>query len=424
MRMNFVNRVVDILAVSLILLLANSRALIFNSLFPGTDSIGGSAWREIAVWILATGLVVLSMQRHSLFKTYIDSWKNKLLLFLFIGLAFFSLAWSVSPAASLYRASVLLFSTLLGAYIGLRYDLRGLLNILFWFGAVVIMISYSLALLFPGFGTMLNETYNGAWNGVFWHRNHMGSIVALLNSIFLLRMILGIRVHKNSASRDGVFYILSLLLVYLSRSATGYIIVLGLNILIALIVGWLAIKARLSRMHYYVGAGVLVIGIILAFSNINFFLGLFNRDTSITGRVPMWTYLVKDIISQRPWLGYGFGAVWTLESFRVQVQHVVGWTYPVLIGDNGYLDILLHLGAVGLIVFLVILGNMFFRTGKYGFRHLTLEGFFPLIVILYALVANISFSLFLETEAFVWLLMITVWFAVEADFQPTRPAPS
>jgi O-antigen ligase len=404
--MKFMSRAMDILAVSLILLLANSRALRFHSLFPATDTIGGTAWREIALWILTASLVVLLLQRHSLFKAYVDAWKKNWLLFLFIGLAFLSLAWSVSPAASLYRALVLLFSTLLGAYIGLRYDMRGLLNILFWFAVMVIIFSYAFALLFPGFGTMLNYPYEGAWNGIFWHRNHMGSIVALLNSVFLMRMILGIREHKNTAFLDGVFYLFSLLLVYLSRSATGYILFLGLNFLIALVVGWLTIKARLRPLHYYVSAGVLVISTGLALANINFIFGLFNRSTSITGRVPMWMYLIKDIISQHPWLGYGFGAMWTMESFRIQVQHVVGWPYPVLIGDNGFLDILLHLGAVGLIVFLVIMGYMFYQTGKYGFRHLTLEGFFPLIVILYVLVANISFSLFLETESFIWLLMV------------------
>jgi len=410
MRMKLLNRVIDILAVSLILLLANSRALRFHSLFPATNTIGGTAWREIAVWILIAGLVVLLLQRHSLLKTYVDAWRKNWLLFLFIGLAFLSLAWSVSPSASLYRALVLLFSTLLGAYIGLRYDLRGVLNILFWFGATVVIFSYAFALLFPGFGTMLNDPYYGAWNGIFWHRNHMGSIAALLNSIFLMRMILGIREHKNIAFLDGAFYLLSLLLVYLSRSATGYILVLGLNFLIALVVGWLTVKTRLRPLHYYVSAGVLVVGAILALANINFIFGLFNRSTSITGRVPMWTYLIKDIISKRPWLGYGFGAMWTMESFRIQVQQAVGWPFPVMIGDNGFMDILLHLGAVGLIVFLVIFGYMCYRTGKYGFHHLTLEGFFPLIVIIYALVANISFSLFLETESFVWLLMVVALF--------------
>jgi O-antigen ligase len=404
--MKFLDQFMDVLAVSLILFLANSRALRIYSLFPATDSIVAPAWREIALWILAAGLVVFLLKRHSLYKAYLNAWKKNGLIFLFIGLAFISLVWSVSPVASLFRALELLFTTLLGAYIGLRYNLRGLLNILFWFGTIVVLFCYTLALLYPGIGTMVNSPYYGAWNGIFWHRNHMGSIVALLNSIFLIRMILEIRDHKNIALLDGIFYLLSLVLIALSRSATALILLLGLNFLIALITVWLAFKARLRPLHYYLGAGVLVLCSILAFANINFILGLFNRDTSLTGRVPMWMYLIQNFISQRPWLGYGYGAMWTIESFRVQVQHAVGWPYPVLIGDNGFLDILLHLGMVGLIVFILILASMCFRTGKSAFHHLTIEGFFPFIVIIYALAANISFSLFLETESFVWLLMI------------------
>jgi O-antigen ligase len=404
--MKFLDQFIDMLAITLILLLANLRALRIYTIYPATDSIFAPAWREIALWILTAGLVVFLLRRHSLFNTYLNAWKKNWLLFLFIGLAFISLAWSVSPVASLYRALELLFTTLVGAYIGIRYNMRGLMNILFWFGTVVVLFCFTLALRYPGLGTMLNNPYDGAWNGIFWHRNHMGSIMALLNSIFLLRMILEIRGHKNIAFLDGIFYLFSLFLVGLSRSATAYILFLGLNFLIALITVWLTFKARLRPFHYYLGAGILVLCSILVFANINFILGLFNRDTSITGRVPMWMFLVKNIISQRPWLGYGFGAMWTIESFRVQVQHVVGWLYPVLIGDNGYLDILLHLGIAGLIVFLLTLAGMCFRTGKFAFHNLTIEGFFPFIVVIYALVANISFSLFLETESFVWLLMV------------------
>ena len=406
MRFKFLDQFMDMLAVSLILLLANSRALRFFSLFPATDSIVAPAWREIALWILTAGLVAFLLQRHSLYKTYLNAWKKNWLLSLFIGLAFISLIWSVSPVASLFRALELLFTTLLGVYISIRYNLRGLLNILFWFGTMVVLFCYTFALRYPGIGTMLNDPYYGAWNGIFWHRNQMGSIVALLNSVFLIRMILEIRDHKNIAFLDGIFYLLSLFLIALSRSATAYILLLGLNFLIVLVTVWLALKSRLRPLHYYLGAGVLVLCFILAFVNINLILGLVNRDTSLTGRVPMWMYLIKNFISQRPWLGYGFGAMWTIESFRVQIQHAVGWLYPVLIGDNGYLDILLHLGIVGLIIFILILARMCFQTGKFAFHHLTIEGFFPFIVIIYALVANISFSLFLETESFVWLLMV------------------
>jgi O-antigen ligase len=116
------------------------------------------------------------------------------------------------------------------------------------------------------------------------------------------------------------------------------------------------------------------------------------------------------MVSQRPWWGYGFGAFWTFDSFRENVRQHIGWASQPLIGDNGFLDILLHVGVVGLLIFLIVLVIAFIRSFRYAISHRTLEGFFPLIIMIYAVFANISFSLFAETEVFVWFLIVVVLF--------------
>jgi exopolysaccharide production protein ExoQ len=91
----------------------------------------------------------------------------------------------------------------------------------------------------------------------------------------------------------------------------------------------------------------------------------------------------------------------------------VGWPFPIQMGDNGFIDILLHVGILGLGVFVVNCILMVVKTIKFVFRRRTLECFFPLIVMIGVLVANISFSLFLEVDAFVWLLMVACLFLAE-----------
>jgi exopolysaccharide production protein ExoQ len=124
-------------------------------------------------------------------------------------------------------------------------------------------------------------------------------------------------------------------------------------------------------------------------------------------------YLWAHVVSQRPWFGYGFGAIWTIAAFRIQVQQAVGWPFPIQMADNGFIDILLHVGFLGLGVFIVNCILMVVKTIRFVFRRRTLEGFFPLIVMIGVLVANISFSLFLEVDAFVWLLMVACLFLAE-----------
>jgi exopolysaccharide production protein ExoQ len=423
MRSKFLNNVMEIVAITMILFLANIRAMRFFSLYPATATLGGQAWREVFLWVLTAGLAFWLLIRRKMLNDYVAAWKKHWPLFLFIGIAFLSLSWSVSPGATLYRALVLLFSSLLGAYIGLRYNIRELLKILSWFGVVVVVFCFALALRFPGFGTAEGSPYWGAWNGIFWHRNHMGSILALLNSVFLTRILLGLRERGKTMILDAIFYLLSIALVVLSRSATGYILLILLNFLVLLVWAWLKARDRLRPLHYYlVLGGFIVVGVLISL-NFDFVMGLLNRSSSLTGRVPMWMYLLEHVINQRPWFGYGFGAIWTIETFRIQVQHAVEWPSPVLIGDNGFIDILLHVGIVGLAIFLVNFILMYVATIKLAFRRRTLEDFFPLVVMVYALAANISFSLFLEVEAFIWLLMVAGWFAAEADLKHSGSSP-
>ncbi len=82
-------------------------------------------------------------------------------------------------------------------------------------------------------------------------------------------------------------------------------------------------------------------------SHLNTVLGLFNRGATLSGRIDLWNYLVKDVIPQHLWWGHGFGAIWTFESFRVTAQPHVRWGSQVVIADNGFLGILLHLASSG-----------------------------------------------------------------------------
>lgn len=198
--------------------------------------------------------------------------------------------------------------------------------------------------------------------------------------------------------------------MYLSRSVAGYITLIFLHIAVVIVIIWLRIQTKLHRLHYFligIGAGIIAL---LFYFNLDRLFGLFNRSSDLTGRVQLWQYLLRDVVKQNPVLGHGFGAIWYLDSFRTQVQKAVGWTYQVVIGDNGFMDILLHLGWVGLSIFSVLFFVMFFRAIRYALSYRTFVSFFPLLILLYSLIGNISFSLFFETETFVWICMVAAFF--------------
>jgi len=152
-----------------------------------------------------------------------------------------------------------------------------------------------------------------------------------------------------------------------------------------------------------------VLAAILLIFNLDFVFGLFGRDTSMTGRVGLWENLIQ-LAARRPWLGHGFGAVWTLDSFREEIRQLAGWPSQPLIADNGLLDIYLHLGLLGVVIFSGGLILSTARSLQYAVRQKSLAAFFPLLVMIYAVFGNITFSLFAETEVFVWFLIIASLF--------------
>jgi O-antigen ligase len=125
---------------------------------------------------------------------------------------------------------------------------------------------------------------------------------------------------------------------------------------------------------------------------------------------------------ERPVLGYGYGALWNQTSFRLELQELHGWPYPVFFSDNGYLDLLLNLGVIGLVLFLVFFLITGYRTVKHLGQERTPASFFPLMIWTYVGLANLSYSFLLEVDQFVWMLLVmaAVWSAQAAASHATE----
>lgn len=391
------------------LILANLRATIFVYLHPDTSVLLGPAWIEIVLWILLTALVLYSLTRRGEMNDYLWMWRRNWLPALFILLALISTLWSIGPVVTLFRALELLFATLVASYFGMRLAPEKLMDTLFWFGSLLLILSPALAYGAPPTGTMYWSPFNGAWRGVYWHRNHLASIAALLNVVYLCRMFIAFKYRNANGVLDGLLYFLSLVILYFARSATGFIVFIVLHGTVLILWVWLQWEHRLRRRHYILIliGGALVAILILA--NLDIVFGVFGRDTTLTGRVGLWANLIE-MAARHPWLGHGFGAVWTFESFREEIRQLAGWPSQPLIADNGLLDIYLHLGMIGVLFFFSVLILATVRSLQYGVKQKTLAGFFPLLVMVYAFFANITFSLFAETEVFVWFLIVAALF--------------
>ena len=69
---------------------------------------------------------------------------------------------------------------------------------------------------------------------------------------------------------------------------------------------------------------------------------------TLTGRIPLWEMLVTEI-KEHPWLGVGFAAFWNPHILPSMEQRV---GFPAVSAHNGFLDMLLGTGVIGLVVIL------------------------------------------------------------------------
>src|SRR3972149_1273284 len=124
----YIWRSLDILILIFTLFLANLRAFIFWTLIPEVSSFRNQAWLEISWWIFILILVLIALSRSGLFHDFIFIWKKNSILMVFLLFMALSIFWSIAPVVSVYRVLVLVITSVIGVYIGIRYDVKELLK--------------------------------------------------------------------------------------------------------------------------------------------------------------------------------------------------------------------------------------------------------------------------------------------------------
>jgi len=107
-----------------------------------------------------------------------------------------------------------------------------------------------------------------------------------------------------------------------------------------------------------VGIPAAIIGCILLDSTFDFsgmVASLLGRDPTLTGRREAWPVLLE--MQTNPLIGLGYGSVWTGDRMATIMSNLN--TRYLNETHNGYLDIYLTLGVVGLALFIVFLLSSF-----------------------------------------------------------------
>jgi exopolysaccharide production protein ExoQ len=230
------------------------------------------------------------------------------------------------------------------------------------------------------------------WVGSFIHKNSLAP--------FMLFAVLVAWSFEPHRTRRRLMYAVAGFFIVMSQSTTvlaiGFVLV-PLGLLVRRLARLNAGGRSALLLVTFVGCVAFGVALISAAETL---LASRGKDLTFTSRTDIWTGAI-DAIEQRPLLGYGAGGVWMNPNAEPARSILRGLGFPVFHAHNGYLEVLLQLGAVGLGI-VVLLMILVFRFGALELvRDVDVGVFMMLFVLLIALM-----SLSEVTTMGAWLVLL------------------
>lgn len=334
------------------------------------------------------------------------------LVVMFLGYAALSMTWAWDFDLVLRRVVVLALYCVAAFGVAQRFSNQDLVVFAFVVGMLAAILGLIGEISSGAFTPWLPEY---RFYGIM-HANTLGSLLAIsmLAAITLARTMTRGRVAFIAAA----VVIFGFLILTKSRGAMAAAVV---AIWIMLLLG---ARDRRRVMWLSVLALCLVgplLGILLgdALDNMARSTVLLGRDEgspeTLTGRLPLWQYLIDRYVGERPFFGYGFNGFWTPQH----VMNVSGsQNWLILTAHSGYVSLLLELGTVGLGLVMMIVVMALRRS----YRNFRLSGdrtwLFMMAVLVWASVNSIFEVVILEPT-----LRNFICFLVFAKLALVRPLP-
>lgn len=376
----------------------------FDKLNPNVLAIRGTTMPTIAgqIGIYLLCLFLLSSRLRYTLKNFINVIAELIikepflvLLFLLIGLSAF---WSNDPTGTLKTSAVYLETAILAIYVGKQYSWKELYPLWRWITAIVVIISIFQAL----------KDNQSPWVGILAHKNQFSFYMAQSAILWLMHAA------YSPQQRYLSIVIVGLALLALNKGGSGAskvltVVLLGLwgyfGFLKKLPVKWAVVSVILFMI-------VSVCLTIVVTDNLEYIVvDTLNKDMTLTGRTDFWPMIIAKI-NQRPFLGYGISGFW--QPWRggdnPAISIIVAKTqFRPVHSHNGFLDLALDLGWLGLSLFALSFFNNIAKAVVYLSRNRLPESGLPLLLLTYTLMTNMTETGLLGvTSIWFWYVVTTV----------------
>jgi O-antigen ligase len=314
--------------------------------------------------------------------------------------------WSVDSDMTLLRTLMLAGTSAFGLFIGWHYERTRLVRLLAIGVSINLVISTVLIVAVPSIGIDSSAAWAGTWVGAFMHKNGFGAAVGVATLILFYAIA-----TSTGTIRLGfvAMFLLAAVLLVGSRSATALVVtVLGLLLAcgfvvwrggrgLALAVG-LAVMLFMPPLALLLGPQEVLLPLLL---------DSLEKDVTVHGRTDIWV-LVWPYITDRFWLGYGYGSFWQ-PGFPWSSQIAARLNYSPHYSHNGVIELWIAGGAVAVIAaVLVYLGGLG-RSLVLALRHSTApDAAFAFVFLVSFAMRNLTEASLLQSNDFLWLLFVAL----------------
>ncbi|MBV9512076.1 MAG: O-antigen ligase family protein, partial [Caulobacteraceae bacterium] len=270
--------------------------------------------------------------------------------------------------------------------------------------AILSIASLLLCLFAPSIGRM-TDLFPGAWRGVWNEKNVFGEMMAFGFLIFVAAGLL-------SPKRAALWWPMAALDLALLLASTSKTALVALTLGLAAM-GFVQLARRggavavLATYAAVVGAVALGAAVLLA---PDVFFTLLGKDATLTGRTKIWAAVIR-LIGERPWIGYGYEAVWTDASGWGPLAWIVkqaGFTPEH--AHNSWLEQWLGMGVFGLGAWALYYLTTLFRAIWAVFREKGALLAFPFLVVFTLMTLTESIAVIYDDLR--WVMFVTVSIAL------------
>jgi O-antigen ligase len=127
------------------------------------------------------------------------------------------------------------------------------------------------------------------------------------------------------------------------------------------------------------------------------------RDPSLSGRTQLWE-MGLEMIAERRWLGYGYQAFWKEGGAAEFIWKVEGYKPPH--AHNGFINISLDLGMLGLFFFVIIIVITYARSIAWLHTGKTSIELWPVSYVTFLVLYNQSENTIIAHNFIFWVLLV------------------